>query len=66
MATILFLAEAIYCKILRCIYRRNEKHFANYFFPFLNLHLILNIFEKMIALLAEIFLHLRYPKNVVR
>ena len=32
ITSILFLAEAIYCKIFRCIYLRNEKYFVNFFF----------------------------------
>ena len=32
ITSILFLAEAIYCKIFRCIYLRNQKYFVNFFF----------------------------------
>ena len=34
MTIILFLTEAIYCKILRCIYVRYKKYFVNFFFTF--------------------------------
>ena len=34
MTSILFLTEAIYCNIFRCIYHRNEKYFVIFFFIF--------------------------------
>ena len=66
MASILFLTEAIYYNIFRCIYLRNEKYFPNFFFHFRNLESILNIFKKNMTLIADVFLNLRTPKYVVR
>ena len=66
MTSILFLTEAIYCNIFRCNYLRNEKYFMNFFFNFLNLDSILNIFKKKMTLIADVFLNLRTPKDVVR
>ena len=36
------------------------------FFHFGNLDSILNIFQKMMTLIADVFLNLRRPENVVR
>ena len=66
MTSILFLKEAIYYNIFRCIYLRNEKHFVNIFLHFLNLERILHIFIKEMTLIADVFLNLRTPKYVVR
>ena len=66
MTSILFLKEAIYCKILRCIYLRNEKNFLYYFLHFLNWDSIFNISKEKMTLLADVFLSIRTPKNVVR
>ena len=67
MANILFLTEAIYYNISRYSYLRNEKHFVNIFFGcFWNLHSIFNIFKEKMTLIADVFLNLRTPKNVVR
>ena len=71
MAGIVFLTEAIYCNIFRCNYLRNENLFLNFsffsfFWHFLNLDSILNIFKKKMTLTADVFLNLRTPKNVVR
>ena len=66
MTSILFLTEAIYCNIFRCNYLRNEKYFMNFFFNFLNLDSILNIFKKKMTLIAHLFLNLHTLKNVVR
>ena len=65
MTSILSLAEEIYCNISRYNYIRNEKHFLNFFWHFLNLDLILNISKKKITLVADVFLNLGTPKNVV-
>ena len=66
MTSTVFSTEAIYCKIFRSIYLRNEKYFVNFFLHFLNLDSILKIFKKKIALIADLFLNLRTPKYVVR
>ena len=62
---ILFLTEAIYRKIFRYNYLRNEKYFLNFLLSFQNLDSILNIFKKK-PLTADVFLNLQTPKNVVR
>ena len=66
MTSILFLIEAIYCNIFRCIYLRNEKYFLKFFSHFPNLESISNIFKKKMTLIADVFLNLRTPKYVVR
>ena len=66
MTSIVFLAEAIYSKIFRRNYFRNEKYFLNFFFHFLSLDSILKFFEKDMALIAGVFLNLRTRKNVIR
>ena len=66
MTSVLFLTEAIYCNIFRCIYLRNEKYFVNFFLHFLNLESILNIFKKKMILIADVFLSILTQKNVVR
>ena len=44
---------------------QKRKIFSNSFLHFLNLHLIFNIFEKNMTLIANVFLNLRTPKYVV-
>ena len=66
MTSILFLIETIYCNIFRCNYVRNKKLSLNFFLNFPNLNSILNIFKKRMTLIADVFLNLRTPKNVVR
>ena len=66
MTSILFLREAIYRNIFRGNYLRNEKLFLNIFLHFLNLDSIFNILETNMALIADVFLNLRNPKNVIR
>ena len=66
MTSILFLTEAICCKILRCLYLRNEKYFLNFILHYVNLDTIFNIFKKKINLIADVFLNLRTPKYVVK
>ena len=66
MTSILFLMEAIYCNIFRSKDLRNEINFLFLFLHFLILDSILKIFKKMITLIADVFLNLGTPKNVVR
>ena len=66
MTSILFLTDVIFCNIFKSIYLWNEKYFLHFFLHFLNLDSILNIFEKKMTLIADVFLNLRTPKNVVR
>ena len=65
MTSILFLKEEIYCTIFRSKYLRNEKLFLNFFLHFLNLESILKIFKQNMTVIADVFLNLRTPKNVV-
>ena len=66
MASILFLIETIYCNYFRCNYLRNKSFFVSFFGRFWNLDSILNIFEKNMTLIADVFLNLRTPENLVR
>ena len=66
MTSILFLMDAIYCNIFRSKDLRNEINFLFLFLHFLILDSILKIFKKMITLIADVFLNLGTPKNVVR
>ena len=43
-----------------------QKIFFNFFSHFLSLDSILNILEKKMSLIADVFLSLRTPKKVVR
>ena len=66
MTSILFLTENIWRNQFGSNYVKNEKLFLNYFLHFRNLHEILNIFNKKMTLIADLFAKLRTPKNVVR
>ena len=66
ITSILFLAKAIYCNIIRCNYLRNKKYCLNLFLHFLNVDSFLNISKKNMILIADVFLNLRTAKNVVR
>ena len=44
---------------------QKQKHFFNFFSHFPNLDSILNIFEKMMTLIADVFLKLGTRKNVI-
>ena len=66
MTSILFLIKTIYSNIFTCNYLRNEKYFLNFFLPFRNLISILNIFQKKMNLIADVFLNLRSPKDAVK
>ena len=46
--------------------RKNFSEFFFFFLEFRNLNSILNIFKKKMTLIADVFLNLRTPKNVVR
>ena len=62
---ILFSIEAVYSYILRCYYLKNQKHFLNFYLPFLYLDSISKIFRNKMTLIADGILNLRTPKNVV-
>ena len=66
MTSILFLTENIWRNQFASNYFKNEKLFLNYFLHFRNLHEILNICNKKMSFIADLFAKLRTPKNVVR
>ena len=66
MTSILFLTENIWRNQFGSNYLKNEKLFLNYFLHFRNLHEILNICEKKMTFIGDLFAKLRTPKNVVR
>ena len=66
MTSILFVTENIWRSQFRSNYLKNEKLFLNFFLHFRNLHEILNICNKKMSLIADLFAILRTPKNVVR
>ena len=66
MTSILFLTETIWRNQLGRNYLKNKKLFLNFFLHFRNWHEILNICEKKMTLIADLFAKLRTPKNVDR
>ena len=66
MKSIQFSIETISSNIFRYNYLGNKKIFPIFFFRFRNLDSTLNIFKKKMTLIADIFLNLGTPKNVVR
>ena len=45
---------------------QKQKIFSTFFLDFQNLNLILNIFKRKMNLIADAFLNLRIPEDVVR
>ena len=66
MTSILFLTETIQRNQFRRNYLKNKKLFLNVFLHFRDRHEILNICEKKMTFIADLFAKLRTPKNVVR
>ena len=66
MTSILFLTENIWRNKFGSNYLKSQKLFLNYFLHFRNLHETLNICEKKMSFIADLFVKLRTPKNVVR
>ena len=66
MTSILFLTEIIWRNQFGSNYLKNKKLFLNYILRFRNLHEILNICKKKMSFIADLFVKLRTPKNVVR
>ena len=66
MTSILFVTENISRSQFGSNYLKNEKLFLNFFLNFRNLHEILNIINKKMSFIADLFAILRTPKNVVR
>ena len=46
--------------------RKTLAQFFFFFLPFLNLQSILSFFKKRMSVVADVFLNLRTPKDVVR
>ena len=66
MISILFVTENIWRNQFGSNYLENEMLFLNFFLHFQNLHEILNICNKKVSFIADLFAKLRTPKNVVR
>ena len=45
---------------------KKRQIFSNYFFHFVNLHSILNLFYKKMTVIANLFLNLWTPRDMVR
>ena len=65
MTSILFLIEIIYSNIFRCNYLK-KKVFLYFVLAFSNFSFNFEHFQKKIILMADVFLNLRTPKNMVR
>ena len=66
MTSILFLTETIQRNQFGRNYLKNKKLFLNFFLHSRNRHEILNISDKKMTFIADLFAKLRTPKNVVR
>ena len=66
MTSFLFLTETIQRNQFGRNYLKNKKLFLNFFLDFRNRHEILNICDKKMTFIADLFAKLRTPKNVVR
>ena len=66
MTSILFLTENIWRNQFGRNYLKNKKVFLNFFLHFRNGHEILNICEKKMTFIADLFAKLGTPKNVDR
>ena len=66
MKSIQFLIETICSNIFRYNCLRNKKFYPIFFLRFRNLDATLNIFQKKMTLIPDIYLNLGTPKNVVR
>ena len=66
MTSFLFLTETIQRNQFGRNYLKNKKLFLKFFLHFQNRHEILNICDKKMTFIADLFAKLRTPKNVVR
>ena len=66
MTSILFLTDTIKRNQFGRNYLKNKKLFLNFFLHFRNGHEILNICDKKMTFIADLFNKLRTPKKVVR
>ena len=65
MASILLNIARICNSQFKCKYLKNEKHFLYFLFHFSNLNQILNILEKKMMVMANLFPKLQTEKNFV-
>ena len=65
MAGILFNIARICNSQLKCKYLKNEKLFLHFFFHGWNLHQVLNILNKKMMVMANVFPKLQTVKNFV-
>ena len=63
MTSILFGIVTICSSLFKCSFLKNEKLFLNFLFHLWNLHQILNIFEKKIIVIANVFPRLQTVKT---
>ena len=66
MTSILFVTENIWRNQFGSNYLKNENLFLNFFLHFRNRQEILNICNKKMSFIADLFPKLRTPKNVLR
>ena len=66
MTSILFGIVRICCSMFKCNYLKNKKHFLEFLFHLWNLHQILNIFEKKMTVIANVFPKLQTVKDLVK
>ena len=57
---------SIWNSLFKCNYLKNKKSFLNFFFRLWNLHQILNIYEKKMIVIANIFAKLQTVKGLVK
>ena len=66
MTSILFGIVRICSSLFKCNYIKNKKLFINVLFHLWNLHQILNIFEKKVIGIADVFYKLQNVKSLVK
>ena len=66
MTSFICLTEKISSNEFRCNYLKNKKLFLNFFLRFKNLYQTLNISQKIMILIADVFAEVPGPKNMVR
>ena len=66
MTSFICLTEKISSNEFRRNYLKNKKLFLNFFLRFKNLYQTLNISQKIMILIADVFAEVPGPKNMVR
>ena len=66
MTSILFGIVRICSSLFKCNYLKNEKLFFKFLFHLWNLYLLLNIFEKKMIVIANVFVRLLTLKDLFR